>query len=551
MSPGSEMTMSEKQTPEGLSETTSEDPIEWDGALHGFPLYLGALGFGLALFLTGIEATIVSTSLVTITNDLDDFGRSSWVITSYLLTYTGFLMIWSKIGDIWRVKTSLLVSLFMFTAFSGGCGGAQSLSQLIICRAFQGVGGAGVYSLTLFSFVRIVPYRQYDTISSVAGGILSLGLVLGPLIGGAVAEKGSWRWVFLCNVPAGAFSWVLLLIVLPANFPNAPSAQTASSKYKGAGMKIKTFYRRADTLGALALLTASSFAIAALQEGNFEYAWSSGLVISFLVISGIFWIVFVLWEWFISKKDLDIYAMFPWRLAGNRIFLGAALGFFTTGLPMTVSIIMIPQRFQIVNGCSPIDAGVRFLAYALSSPVGIMSCSVLTGRLKIPFCYVALGGIVLQVVGLFLFSETAFSTEISAAQYGYLVLAGLGTGTSVAVFYMMVPLVVDGKDQSIALSTGLQLRMLGGVLGVAASTTILHNYLRSRLSATLDPDQVSLLLSSSDAIGIFSPSIQLQIRKAYSVAYSAQVKLAGGFSVVQLLSVAMIWKRSNVRYLKR
>lgn len=69
----------------------------------------------------------------------------------------------------------------------------------IICRAFQGVGGAGVYSLTLFSFVRIVPYRQYDTISSVAGGILSLGLVLGPLIGGAVAEKGSWRWVFLCK----------------------------------------------------------------------------------------------------------------------------------------------------------------------------------------------------------------------------------------------------------------------------------------------------------------------------------------------------------------
>ncbi|UDD55135.1 hypothetical protein AFCA_002778 [Aspergillus flavus] len=493
MSPDSEMTMSEKQTPEGVSETTSEDPIEWDGALHGFPLYLGALGLGLALFLTGIEATIVSTSLVTITNDLDDFGRSSWVITSYLLTYTGFLMIWSKIGDIWRVKTSLLVSLFMFTAFSGGCGGAQSLSQLCVRPCFPTVTLDGV------------PYRQYDTISSVAGGILSLGLVLGPLIGGAVAEKGSWRWVFLCNVPAGAFSWVLLLIVLPANFPNAPSAQTASSKYKGAGMKIKTFFQRADTLGALALLTASSFAIAALQEGNFEYAWSSGLVISFLVISGIFWIAFLLWEWFISKKDLDIYAMFPWRLAGNRIFLGAALGFFTTGLPMTVSIIMIPQRFQIVNSCSPIDAGVRFLAYALSSPVGIMSCSVLTGRLKIPFCYVALGGIVLQVVGLFLFSETAFSTDISAAQYGYLVLAGLGTGTSVAVFYMMVPLVVDGKDQSIALSTGLQLRMLGGVLGVAASTTILHNYLRSRLSVTLDPDQVSLLLSSSDAIGIFSP----------------------------------------------
>ncbi|KAE8377422.1 major facilitator superfamily domain-containing protein [Aspergillus bertholletiae] len=539
--------MSEKD----LSEDVNEDPIEWDGALHGLPLYLGALGFGLALFLTGIEATIVSTSLVTITNDLGDFGQSSWVITSYLLTYTGFLMIWSKIGEIWRVKTSLLTSLFIFTAFSGGCGGAQNLSQLIICRAFQGVGGAGVYSLTLFSFVRIVPYRQYDTISSVAGGILSLGLVLGPLIGGAVADKGSWRWVFLCNVPAGAFAWMLLLIVLPANFPHDSSAPAVISTNTGAERKIKTFFRRADTFGALALLTACSFAIAALQEGNFEYPWSSGLVISFLVISGVFWIVFLFWEWFISKKNLGIYAMFPWRLTSNRIFLGAVLGFFTTGLPMTVSIIMIPQRFQIVNGCSPIGAGVRFLSYALSSPVGIMSCSVLTGRLKIPFCYIALGGIALQIVGLFLFSETAFSTGISAAQYAYLVLAGLGTGTSVAVFYMMVPLVVDGKDQSIALSTGLQLRMLGGVLGVAASTTILHDYLKNRLSASLNPDQVNLLLSSSDIIQTFSPEMQLHIREVYSAAYSAQVKLAGGFSVAQLLSVAMIWKRSNVRYLKR
>ncbi|KNG83699.1 hypothetical protein ANOM_007669 [Aspergillus nomiae NRRL 13137] len=543
--------MSEKQTLDGVSRTISEDHIEWEGALHGFALYLGAFGLGLALFLTGIEVTIVSTSLVTITNDFDDFGRSSWVITSYLLTYSGFLMVWSKAGDIWRLKTSLLAALFMFTAFSGGCGGAQSLSQLIICRAFQGVGGAGVYSLTLYSFVRIVPYRQYDTISSVAGGILSLGLVLGPLIGGAVADKGNWRWAFLCNVPAGAFAWILLLVVLPANFPDAPSAEAASLTYKKVGLKIKTFFLRVDIFGAFSLLAASSFAIAALQEGNFEYPWSSGLVISFLVISGIFWVIFILWEWFIGKKGLNIHAMFPWRLASNRIFMGAALGFLTTGLPLTVSIIMIPQRFQIVDGCSPIGAGVRFLSYALATPVGIMSCSVLAGRLRIPFFYITLGGIVLQVVGLFLFSEAAFATKTSAAQYGYLVLAGLGTGTTVAAFYMMAPLVVDGKDQSIALSTGLQLRMLGGVLGVSAAATILHDYLKNRLSGTLNPDQLDRLLASSDTIEMFPPSIQLQVREAYSAAYSAQVRLAGGFAVAQLLAVALIWKRSNVRYIKR
>lgn len=71
-----------------------------------------------------------------------------------------------------------------------------SISRIIF-RSLQGLGGAGVYSLTLFSFVRIVPYQHFDKVSSLAGGISSLGLVLGPLLGGAIASNGSWRWVFL------------------------------------------------------------------------------------------------------------------------------------------------------------------------------------------------------------------------------------------------------------------------------------------------------------------------------------------------------------------
>jgi MFS family permease len=67
----------------------------------------------------------------------------------------------------------------------------------VICRAFQGLGGAGIYTLTLFSILRILPYEQYDRASSLAGGILSIGLVLGPLLGGAIANNGKWRWVFL------------------------------------------------------------------------------------------------------------------------------------------------------------------------------------------------------------------------------------------------------------------------------------------------------------------------------------------------------------------
>ncbi|OKP03705.1 hypothetical protein PENSUB_6858 [Penicillium subrubescens] len=224
---------------------------------------------------------------------------------------------------------------------------SKKQKMMIICRAFQGLGGAGVYTLTLFSFVRIVPYNQYDKASSLGGGILSLGLVLGPLLGGAIA-------------------------------------------------------------------------------------------------------------------------------------IGTAF----------------------------------------------------------------------QATGLFLFSEIASKTELWPGQFGYLVLAGLGVGLAMSAFYMAAPLVVDEEDQSTALGIGIQLRMLGGVLGVAASTTILYHFLESRLSSNLRPWELRALLKTTEALAGFPPEIQLRVRVVYAIAYNMQVKLSAAFSVGQLLAVAMIWKRQNVRYLK-
>ncbi|CAG8360437.1 unnamed protein product [Penicillium salamii] len=545
--------MAEKEINEAIEANEFNEgnvPVRWDGALHGARLYLAIAGLALPLFLTGVEATIVSTSLVTITDDLQNAGQSSWVITSYLLTYTGFLIIWASFSSIFGVKRTLLTAVAIFIAFSGGCAGAQSLSQLVVCRAFQGLGGAGIYTLTLFSILRILPYEQYDKASSLAGGIISIGLVLGPLLGGAISNDGKWRWVFLMNVPAGVIGWLLLYFVLPAHFPNPAPVANEESTPTQVWVNMKTAIHQVDFFGAFLVLTACSFIIAALQEGNYQYSWSSALVISFLVISGIAWLAFIAWQWFICRRDLKISPMFPWRLAHNRLFMGMALGFFTTGLPMTVCVINIPQRFQIVNGSSPVGSGVKLLSFALSCLIGIISCSVLAGRLRMPFAYIALIGLVIQVTGLFLFSEIASTAELWLGQFGYLVLAGLGTGLGVSAFYMATSLVVEIEDQNIALGIGIQLRMLGGVLGIAASSAILFHYIQSRLSYTLQPDELAALLKTTEAIKTFSPASQLQVREVYATAYSMQMKMCGAFSAAQIFAVAMIWKRQNVRYSK-
>jgi hypothetical protein len=95
---------------------------------------------------------------------------------------------------------------------------------------------------------------------------------------------------------------------------------------------MKSALHQVDFFGAFLVLTACSFIIAALQEGNFQYAWDSGLVISFLVISGLSWLAFIVWEWFICRHELKISPMFPWRLTQNRLFMGMALFVSTSNL---------------------------------------------------------------------------------------------------------------------------------------------------------------------------------------------------------------------------
>lgn len=194
---------------------------------------------------------------------------------------------------------------------------------------------------------------------------------------------------------------------------------------------------------------------------------------------------------------------------------------------------------------------MRLLAYALANPVGGFICSGAAGRLKTPFIYILLTGIVLQTGGIFLISETPTTpTELELGQFGYAVVAGLGVGMAVAAVYMMVPLVVEERDQSIALGMSLQLRMLGGALGIAIATTILNSHLKSQLPSVLQPEQVSAVLDSVQMVATFPPDVQIQVLEFYAEGYNRQMKAAGAFSVAQLLSAGLLWKKDQVRFLR-
>ena len=107
------------------------------------------------------------------------------------------IIIWAKISDIFGRKQATLATTFIFVAFSTGCAVSQTMTQLIVNRVFQGIGAAGCVSMALTIAYEMVPKRRYPSIAAQLATATALGSLAGPIIGGAVAEKASWRWVFL------------------------------------------------------------------------------------------------------------------------------------------------------------------------------------------------------------------------------------------------------------------------------------------------------------------------------------------------------------------
>jgi len=184
--------ISPTSSPSGTEQTDAKPEY-----MKGWRLYTLTAGIWISLFLSTLETTIVSTSLVSIADSLNGFNERNWVVTAYFLTYTGFLVIYAKLSSIFGTKTMFILALTIFTVFSIACGSAHTMTQLIILRAFQGIGGSGIYSMVLVIAPKLVPVTEYGKYIGIISSVFALASITGPLVGGAIATNTSWRWVFL------------------------------------------------------------------------------------------------------------------------------------------------------------------------------------------------------------------------------------------------------------------------------------------------------------------------------------------------------------------
>jgi len=420
-------------------------------------------GLMLAMLLAVLDQTVVSTALWTIVKDLDPvhgITHLSWVIAAYLLTSTATQPLYGKVSDLYGRKKIFMLSIVLFLLGSAVCGLAQSMTQLILFRALQGLGAGGLMSLAMAIIGDMVPPRERGRYSGLFGIVFGVGSVLGPLVGGFLTDAHqvlwlttSWRWVFYINVPLGAVALVVIQKVL----------------------HLPAFRREhhIDYFGAGLMMAGVSALLLACEWGGQQYPWGSAPILE-LLAGGTAAVAAFLWRE--ARADEPILAL---HLFKNAVFRVAVPVLFILGSALFGSLVYVSMYFQIVNGLTPTQAGLHLVPMSLGMiPVSVVVGRFIskTGRYKIfPVIGMALVTIALGLMGLL--TTTTPSWQISV----YLLLLGMGLGQVMQVMTMAVQNAVPPQEMGTGTAATTFFRNLGGAIGSAAFGALLSNRLTANM----------------------------------------------------------------------
>ncbi|KAJ6577339.1 major facilitator superfamily domain-containing protein [Mycena capillaripes] len=436
--------------------------------LHGTQLLVALVGVLLSVFLTGLDQTVVANALPIIASVFNALANLTWVPTAFLITQVACLPLFDRRshtfkGQLPKVFPIKWIFLFTVTIFELGSllsAVSPNFGFLIFSRAFQGVGAGGIFVSSLVMIADIAPLEDRPKYLGALGAVFALGTVIGPLVGGGLVDKVSWRWCFYINLPLSVPTFLASVIFI--------RMQTGSAKTtnEAAGASPLSFFARIAKIDIIGFILILGFTTCLVVE-----PWKSADVIATLVLSGVLIGIFGAWQRF--KKEA---ALVPLILLQTRTI---ATGENVSTDACTQLNSHIPQYFQAVHNHSAVKAGVDLLPLSIAL---ILSAGISGGVISRTGNYwlVMFFGPWLAVIAFGLFFM--LDEHTSAGKYvGYQILAGAGIGTTTQVIVIAAQADVGPAHvaQASALVTFVQ--WLGGIIGLSVAGTIFQNKLASGL----------------------------------------------------------------------
>ena len=515
---------------EGQEEPDPDD-AKADEYPSGLRLVFVVVALTLSIFLVSLDLTIVATAIPKITDEFHGLDDVSWYSAAFFMTIGGFQSAWGKVYKYFPLKTSFLISIFIFELGSLICGVAPSSTALIVGRAIAGLGAAGIGSGTYTIIAFSAGPKRRPMFTGIIGTSYGIAAVVGPLIGGALANKVSWRWCFYINLPIGAISGFIILL-----FFKTPSA----AKPKSATLREKLM--QIDIVGVILVMGAVISYILALHYGGQTYAWDSsqvvGLLVGFVVLSA----AFAAWEW--CQEDR---AMVPFRLARDRVYLvSSVFAFFFSGAYFLI-IYYLPIYFQVIDNVSPEMSGVRNLPLILAVTISMLTSGA----------YISITGIAAPIIVV----GTALGTVCVGLLYtfdidtgegkwiGYQVIGGVGWGIASQIPIITVQATATAADLAEVTAILLFFQTIGGAFMVSAAQAALVNVLVKVLRHSapgVDPSAV-VNTGATDLRTVFSadqiPGILVAYMSGLKIAFAIGLASTGVAFVI--ITLFQRWNRLN------
>ena len=494
----------------------------------------------IVLLLGALDQTVVSTAMPRIVAELRGLEIYAWVTTVYLLSSTVMVPIWGKLGDLYGRKIILMWGVGIFILGSTLCGMSGEfgslpvlgggMTQLIVFRGLQGIGGGALFTSAFAVIADLYPPRERGKMSGYFGSVFALASIIGPLVGGFFTEHGTvhlggwtiagWRWVFYVNLPLAA----LALFMIATRTPGLKA---------GRGGKV-------DVLGAVLVVTAFVPLLLALSWGGHAYAWSSPRVLGLLAVTVVSLLLFVLVEARAPEPLL------PLDLFKNRVFSMANGAAFVISMAFFGAITFLPLYLQLGQGVSATRSGIAMLPLMF----GLILSSTISGRLVSSigrYKPMMIFGAVAMLVGILLMTQLGPDTTVTGVAWRVFIL-GVGLGPSQGLFAMAVQNAVPMNRLGVATSSSQFFRQIGSTVGVAVFGAVMTHALaaegaRSGGKAgpiTLDQLQAIALAQTQHGLGSAHVTVDPALKAAFSAAIVDLFWVGGAIGVVGLIAILMI-----------